>query len=45
MKTDILITEILNSNQMGELIDIFNKTVRPKKEGRNDFTSDSNQTE
>ena len=33
MNPDILITEILNSNQMSELIDIFNKTVRPKKGG------------
>lgn len=45
MMEDLLITQMVNNKQMGELIDIFNKTARPKKEGRNDFTNDSSQTE
>lgn len=31
MEKDLLITQILDKNQMAELIDIFNKQVRPKK--------------
>ena len=31
MKDELLITQILDSKQMAELIDIFNKQVRPKK--------------
>ena len=30
-ETELLITQILDKNQMAELIDIFNKKVRPKK--------------
>ena len=45
MMEDLLITQMVNRKQMQELIYIFNKTARPKKEGRNDFTNDSSQTE
>ena len=31
MERDLLITQILDSKQMAELIDIFNRQVRPKK--------------
>ena len=31
MEKELLITQILNPDQMKELIDIFNKQVRPKK--------------
>lgn len=31
MEKDLLITQILDKNQMAELIYIFNKKVRPKK--------------
>ena len=31
MEKDLLITQILSSDQMKQLIDIFNKQVRPKK--------------
>ena len=31
MKDELLITQILNSSELAELIDIFNKQVRPKK--------------
>ena len=31
MEKELLITQILDCNQMKELIDIFNKQVRPKK--------------
>lgn len=33
---DLLITQILDKNQMAELIDIFNKKVRPKKKNEGD---------
>ena len=31
MEKELLITQILDSKQMAQLIDIFNKQVRPKK--------------
>ena len=31
MEKELLITQILSKDQMKELIDIFNKQVRPKK--------------
>ena len=31
MEKELLITQILSHDQMKELIDIFNKQVRPKK--------------
>ena len=31
MEKELLIIQILNPNEMKELIDIFNKRVRPKK--------------
>ena len=31
MEKDLSITQILNPNQTKQLIDIFNKQVRPKK--------------
>ena len=31
MERDLLITQILDSKQMAELSDIFNRQVRPKK--------------
>lgn len=31
MEKELLITQILSKEQMAELIDIFNKRVRPKK--------------
>ena len=34
MKKELLITQILDSKQMAELIDIFNKQVRPKRKRR-----------
>ena len=31
MEKELLITQILDKNQMTQLIDIFNRQVRPKK--------------
>ena len=42
MEKELLITQICDSNQMKELIDIFNKKVRPKKRRTNE---DSKTTE
>ena len=38
MEKELLITQILDSKQMSELIDIFNKQVRPKKRRTNEDT-------
>lgn len=41
MEKELLITQILGSKQMAQLIDIFNKQVRPKKRRTNEDSKTS----
>lgn len=38
MEKELLITQIVDSKQMKQLIDIFNKRVRPRKRRTNEDT-------